>query len=81
MLLRSLNTAMSLISEFWKGNNKIRAISISIFNLEDGQQPIALLDNINPKQQALENSVYNVKSRFGKRVISHGSILNNDLGV
>ncbi|MDR3207056.1 MAG: DNA polymerase IV [Oscillospiraceae bacterium] len=78
--------ALALVLRFWKPGQPIRLLAVTAINLTDGEESgqLSLFEappQADPKQEALDKSLDDLKSRYGKTVVRPASILKNDLGI
>lgn len=81
--------SLDLIKSSWKIGEPIRMITITASNLVPEDEAVEQLSffssNANPikmkKQEELEKTIFNIRNKFGTESISHGSIVQNDLGI
>lgn len=83
--------ALSIIQDSWKTTAPIRMLSITGANLVgDGedtvQEQLSLFDppgerEEKQKQENLETTLDQIRSKFGRESVSFGSVIDNDLGI
>jgi len=79
--------ALEIIKSSWDLKASIRMITITGINLvnENYSEQLCLFDDANNqkrnKQEKIEQAVDNIRNRYGKRAISFGSNVVNDLGI
>lgn len=80
------NAALQIIRRSWKISNPIRMITITGIQLvtddQSGMQ-LSLFEDVKKydRREQLEAAIDMLRDKYGKSVISYGSILKNDLGI
>ena len=80
------DAALQMIRRSWKISNPIRMITITGIQLvtddQSGMQ-LSLFEDVKKydRREQLEAAIDMLRDKYGKSVISYGSILKNDLGI
>ena len=80
--------ALDIINNSWNLNEPIRLITITGINLTFGyeEEQLDLLNqqdnnSKDKKLEALDNSVDNIRKKYGKDILKNANIIKNDLGI
>ena len=78
--------ALEIIKDSWNMNDPIRLLSVTGINLKDGEEDVQLSffdveKKTDKRSGKLDEAVDQISEKFGKRSITFGSIINNDIGV
>jgi len=83
-----IQTSMELIQSSWNLSAPIRMLTITAVNLVPGDAPNEQLSffggshNENQaKQEQLETALDSIRSKFGKKAVAFGGVLQNDIGI
>ena len=72
--------AMQIIEQFWKFDEKIRAIRISCTNLTNGEATqLSIFQSITEKKSALNNALDEIRAKYGKESIKPANMLSTKL--
>lgn len=80
------DAALEIIQRSWKISNPIRMITITGIQLVTDDQAgmqLSLFEDVKKydQRELLEAAIDTLRDKYGKSVISYGSILKNDLGI
>ncbi len=78
--------AQELILNSWKFNTKIRLLTVTGINLidenDDQQLSLFLIDcEKREKAEKLERTIDEIRSKYGKKAVNFGQIIQNDIGI
>lgn len=79
------DTALEIIQSCWASEQPIRMLTITGIGMLKEDQGVQLNlfgeDKQEQRAEALDKSLDKLRSKYGSRVIRHGSLLDNDLGI
>ncbi len=79
-------SAMALIKKSWPANKPIRLITVTAINLSDESESEQLsffadAQEKREKESSIENTMDDIRRKFGTSSIGFGKVIDNDLGI
>ena len=77
---------MDIIKSSWRMDSPVRLLSITGINLcdEDEEVQLSMFDTkkeTDEKAGRIDAAVDKIREKYGKKAITFGSIINNDIGI
>ncbi len=78
--------ALEIIHDSWNMDRPVRLLSVTGINLRDGDEDVQLSffdggSKTGAKAGKLDETMDRIREKFGKKSITFGSIINNDIGI
>ena len=67
-----MESAIELLNQVWDESKLVRLIGVGVHNLDTGAQQLGLWDNSVQKDLKLEETLQELRKKYGENVISRG---------